>query len=179
MISIRTSDEVSLDVFLELFSKAKTPKALSNLSLHELNEILKPSTFSRQKAQRLSQIALEIETHYDGHPPCDFTTFNNLPGVGPRLTNLVLGIICGESMIGVDRHVHRICNRWGYLEAKTPKQTEDELRTTLAKRHWVRLNALLVPFGKHIYKSDQPHCSTCPVLQYCRQVGVDEIQKSF
>lgn len=174
MVSIRTVDEVSLDVTLELFAKAKTPKALTKLSMEELLDVLQPSTFARQKAERLSLIAHEVENRYGGHLPCDLETLKSLPGVGPKTANLVMAITCGESMIGVDTHVHRVTNRWGYVQAKTPVETEDQLRDILPQQHWVRLNALLAPFGKHICTWDKPHCSTCSVLQYCRQVGVTE-----
>jgi endonuclease-3 len=85
---------------------------------------------------------------------------------------LALGIACGERRISVDIHVHRIVNRWGYVRALTPERTMVELMALLPRRYWVELNALLVPFGKHVCTGRFPKCSTCPVLDMCRQVGV-------
>jgi endonuclease-3 len=94
------------------------------------------------------------------------------PGVGPKCANLALGIACGQAVISVDVHVHRITNRWGYVEARTPEQTMLALAEKLPRKHWIDINRLLVPFGKHICTGRLPRCSTCPVLEYCQQVGV-------
>jgi endonuclease-3 len=93
-------------------------------------------------------------------------------GVGPKCANLVLGIACDQPFISVDIHVHRVTNRWGYVKANTPEKTMVALADKLPKKHWVDINRLLVPFGKHICTGNLPKCSTCPVLEMCQQVGV-------
>ena len=77
-----------------------------------------------------------------------------------------------EGVIGVDVQVHRVTNRWGTVREKTPEKTMAALQQTLPKAHWVEINALLVPFGKHVCTGVRPRCSTCPLLAMCRQVGV-------
>jgi endonuclease-3 len=176
MISIRTLDEVSLQVSLDLFSKAHTPSEIIKLGLSKLESLIRPSTFHHQKAERILKIARLIDHRYQGELPCDEEFLRNLPGVGPKTANLVLGIACDQSKIGVDIHVHRVTNRWGYVQARSPEETEKELEKKLPHADWVRINALLVPFGKHICTGRKPHCSTCVVLQYCRQVGVREFR---
>jgi endonuclease III len=84
----------------------------------------------------------------------------------------VLGIACDEPRIGADIHVHRVTNRWGYVQAATPELTMAALEQKLPRRYWVEINRLLVPFGKHICTGRLPHCSTCPVESMCQQVGV-------
>jgi endonuclease-3 len=74
--------------------------------------------------------------------------------------------------ICVDTHVHRISNRWGYVRTKTPEATEEALRATLPRRHWISFNDLLVPFGQNCCKPISPLCSQCPVEAYCAKVGV-------
>jgi endonuclease-3 len=81
-------------------------------------------------------------------------------------------VACGASKISVDIHVHRVTNRWGYVRTRTPEQTTAALEATLPRRYWIEINRLLVPFGKHICTGALPKCSVCPVLVYCRQVGV-------
>ena len=93
-------------------------------------------------------------------------------GVGPKCANLALGIGCGATRIGVDVHVWRVTNRWGYVAAATPAQTMVALERKLPKQHWVEINRLLVPFGKHVCTGRLPKCSTCPVLDMCKQIGV-------
>jgi endonuclease-3 len=84
-----------------------------------------------------------------------------------------LGIACGQASIGVDIHVHRVANRWGYVQANSPEKAMADLMTRLPKRYWIEINSLLVPFGKHICTGRMPKCSDCPVLDMCRQVGVE------
>jgi len=105
--------------------------------------------------------------------PCAFDSLTALSGVGPKCANLVLGIACNKPAgIPVDVHVHRITNRWGYVRGSTPEKTMAALERVLPRRYWLEINKLLVPFGKHVCTGKLPKCSTCPVLQYCRQVGV-------
>jgi endonuclease-3 len=72
----------------------------------------------------------------------------------------------------VDIHVHRVTNRWGYVAANTPERTMPALEAKLPEKHWININRLLVPFGKHICTGTLPRCSTCPILDYCQQVAV-------
>jgi len=71
-------------------------------------------------------------------------------------------------------HVHRVVNRWGYIQAAGPEQTLNLLEQKVPPDKWIDINRLLMPFGKHICTSRLPHCSTCPVLNYCRQIGVEK-----
>ena len=107
-----------------------------------------------------------------GELPCEEPALLALPGVGPKCAHLALGIACGATLISVDIHVHRVTNRWGYVAASTPEKTMAALEAKLPKRYWIEINRLLVPFGKHICTGNLPHCSTCPVLEMCQQVGV-------
>src|SRR5262249_835216 len=109
---------------------------------------------------------------HGGAVPCDFAVLTSFPGVGPKCANLVLGIACGRPAIGVDVHVFRVTNRWGYVQARTPEQTMVALQERLPRQYWVEINRLLVPFGKHICTGVLPRCSRCPVLQMCQQRGV-------
>ena len=104
--------------------------------------------------------------------PCDLDALLALHGVGPKCANLALGIACNLPLIGVDIHVHRVTNRWGYVDAKTPEKTIEQLHEKLPKHFRVEINALLVPFGKHVCTGTSPKCSTCPLLDMCQQVGV-------
>lgn len=84
----------------------------------------------------------------------------------------MLGIACGQPFISVDVHDHRVTNRWGYVNAPMAERTMAHLEAQLPKRYWVEINGLLVPFGKHICTGVRPYCSTCPLQDMCRQVGV-------
>jgi endonuclease-3 len=172
MISIRTYDEVSLPTARKLFARARTPAQMSKLTPEEIDSLINTSTFHERKAAQIHVIAKRIMDEYDGNLPCDSETLLSFSGVGPKCANLVLGIACGQPYISVDIHVHRVTNRWGYVKASTPEKTMVELEAKLPREHWVDINRLLVPFGKHICTGTLPKCSTCPVLDMCQQVGV-------
>jgi endonuclease-3 len=172
IISIRTYDEVTLPLSRKLFERARTPADMSKLTYEELDALINLSTFHERKASQILTSARRALEEYNGEIPCDAEILMSFAGVGPKCAHLVLGIACGEPFISVDIHVHRVTNRWGYVRAVTPEKTMAALETKLPRRHWIEINRLLVPFGKHICTGDLPHCSTCPVLEMCQQVGV-------
>jgi endonuclease III len=172
MISIRTRDETTLPVAQRLFERARTPAQMIELAPDEIDDLINASSFHEAKARQIHEIARRVETEHGGQLPCDDNLLQSLPGVGPKCAHLVLGIACGQGHISVDVHVHRVTNRWGYVQTKTPEQTMLALEATLPERHWIDINRLLVPFGKHICTGTRPYCSTCPVLDMCQQIGV-------
>ncbi len=173
MISIRTYDETTIVCAQRLFTAARTPAQLLALEPRQIDALISPCTFHEAKAQQIWDIAQTITTQYGGELPCDFTLLTALHGVGPKCANLVLGIACGIPSISVDVHVHRVTNRWGYIDARSPEQTMAALEKKLPRAYWIEINRLLVPFGKHICTGSRPHCSTCPLLAMCAQVGVE------
>ena len=173
MISIRTYDEVTIPTARRLFDKARTPAQVSRLTPEEIDSLIRTCTFHERKAQQIHVIARRVIDEYDGNLPCDSEVLQSFPGVGPKCANLVLGIACGQAYISVDIHVHRVTNRWGYVQASTPEKTMTALEAKLPRKHWIDINRLLVPFGKHICTGNLPKCSTCPVLDMCEQVGVE------
>ena len=172
VLSIRTRDEASIECARALFAAAPTPAAVAALGVSAIDRLIAASTFHGAKAARIREIARHAVARPDGALPCDETLIRSFRGVGPKCAHLALGIACGHRRISVDVHVHRVTNRWGYVSASSPERTMEALERTLPGRYWIEINALLVPFGKHICTGRLPKCSTCPVLEYCRQVGV-------
>lgn len=174
LISIRTRDEVMIVIARRFFERARTPEAVAALEAEEIVELLNGSQFPGPKAKQILGIARSAVEN-GGELPCDYERLLELSGVGPKCANLSLGIACGAASaphVGVDIHVHRVTNRWGYVEASSPEATMTALDSVLPKKYKVEINKLLVPFGKHICTGVRPHCSECPVLSMCRQVGV-------
>jgi endonuclease-3 len=172
IISIRTRDETSLPIARRLFERAPTPAAVASLDVTQIEAIIRQSSFAESKALRIREIARRTVEEHGGELPCDAATLVELEGVGPKCAHLALGIACDQPCISVDIHVHRVTNRWGYVATKTPEKTMDVLQEKLPRRYWIEINALLVPFGKHICTGVSPKCSTCPLLDMCQQVGV-------
>ena len=163
---------MTLPVSRKLLARARTPAEISELSDEELDALISPSTFHERKASQILAIARRVLDEYGGEIPCDPEILMSFSGVGPKCAHRVLGIACGEPFISVDIHVHRVTNRWGYVRTSTPEKTMAALGEKLPRRYWIEINRLLVPFGKHICTGNLPHCSTCPVLEMCQQVGV-------
>ncbi|NEX60881.1 endonuclease III domain-containing protein [Noviherbaspirillum galbum] len=172
IISIRTYDEVTLPVSRKLFERARTPADMIALSERDLDALISPSTFHERKAGQILAIAHRVLDEFGGELPGERDVLMSFAGVGPKCANLVLGIACGAPFISVDIHVHRVTSRWGYVQAATPEKTLAVLEAKLPPQYWIEINRLLVPFGKHICTGKLPHCSTCPVLDMCQQVGV-------
>src|SRR5579885_3486085 len=171
IVSIRTRDEQTIRIARRLFARARTPRAIAALSPAEIERLIHPTTFHYPKARQIHAIA-ERAVKIGGNLPCDAELLRSFAGVGPKCANLALGIACGEPRIAVDVHVHRVTNRWGYVHERTPEATMAALEAKLPREHWITINRLLVPFGKHVCTGARPLCSTCPVLAMCQQVGV-------
>jgi endonuclease-3 len=174
IISIRTFDETTVPAARRLFAVARKPAEVAKLTVAQIDRLIGDCTFHRPKAENIHAIALRAVAEFDGELPFDADVLMSFRGVGPKCTNLVLGIACGRPAIGVDIHVHRVTNRWGLVQAPTPEKTLAVLEERLPNRLWVEINSLLVPFGKHVCTGVRPKCSTCPLLEMCKQVGVTE-----
>lgn len=172
LISIRTLDEVTLPVARRLLERAPTAADLVALPIDTVDRLLDRCTFHAAKARQLLVIAGDVVTRHGGDLPCDEQVLQGYHGVGPKTVNLVLGIACGQPRLGVAIHVWRVANRWGIVQARTPEVAISQLEAIVPQADWVHLNRLLVPFGKHVCTRAAPHCSTCPVLDMCRQIGV-------
>ena len=172
IISIRSLDEVTLPAAQRLFAVARAPAEVAALQPRAIDKLIYPATFHERKAVQIQGLAQLLVERHGGELPCERDLMLSFPGVGPKCANLALGIACAEAVISVDVHVHRVTNRWGYVGTNAPEQTMLSLAEKLPQQYWVDINRLLVPFGKHICTGRAPRCSTCPVLEYCQQVGV-------
>jgi len=172
IISVRTLDETTIPVSEKLFKIARTPTEFLELSPKGLEKILHGATFPLQKAYTIIGISKAAIEQFNGELPAEFEKLIELKGVGPKCANLALGVAHKQAAISVDVHVHRVTNRWGFIQTSSPEQTMLQLEQKVSKQKWIDINRLLMPFGKHICTGRLPHCSTCPVLEYCRQIGV-------
>ncbi|HYF15988.1 MAG TPA: hypothetical protein VD971_13040 [Phycisphaerales bacterium] len=176
IISIRTLEAATLATARKLFAVARTPERVAALTVEQIDELIRGSTFHRPKAAHIRAIAhATIERHGGALPP-DRDALMEFAGVGPKCANLAVGVATGLAAgIPVDIHVHRVTNRWGVVAAPTPEKTMPRLEQVLPKRYWLEINKLLVPFGKYVCRSPRPKCPHCPLLSMCRQVGVNAV----
>ncbi|MDR3167405.1 MAG: endonuclease III [Treponema sp.] len=167
ILSLRTKDEVTRAASRALLGRAPDPASLLALPAEEVARLAYPAGFYRTKAANLIKIAGILRDQYDGRVPADMEKLLALPGVGRKTANLVLTEAFDLDGICVDVHVHRICNRAGWVKTLSPEQTEERLRQDLPKKYWKGINALLVRYGQQICRPVSPFCSRCVIRQWC------------
>ncbi|MDT4762490.1 endonuclease III [Sphaerochaeta sp. PS] len=172
ILSLRTKDDVTLSSSRRLFALADTPEAMLGLSTDEIERAIYPAGFYKTKAKTLQSISRELLASYGGEVPSTSEALMKLPGVGIKTANLTLNLGFGIEAICVDCHVHKIANRMGWVETKTPERTEIALQGVMPRRFWIPLNELLVIYGQLICTSVSPWCSKCPQQQSCPKHGV-------
>lgn len=173
LISLRTKDAVTMEASRRLFRIAPSINALSELDAEVIAETIKPAGFYRRKGEQLKKIACIIRDEYNSKIPSDMDVLLSLPGVGIKTASLVLNLGFGIDAVCVDCHVHEISNRIGWVDTKTPEETEKELRKILPRRFWIPLNELLVRYGQLVCTPVSPRCSICPINASCRKKGVE------
>jgi len=172
LLSLRTKDKTTSEASGRLFTLADTPTTLVNVPLRQIERAIFPVGFYRTKAKSIHQICRRLLDVYGGVVPDSIDELVTLSGVGRKTANLVVTVGYGKPGICVDIHVHRICNRWGYVKTKTPEETEQALRKKLPKQYWITFNDLLVPYGQNLCQPVSPFCSQCKLVEYCDRVGV-------
>ena len=170
ILSARTKDETTANVLKKLFAKVTTPNDLDKLTEKEIEDLIYPVGFYKNKAKYLKQLPAAL----NGKVPDNIDDLVKLPGVGRKTANLVVAVAFKKPAICVDIHVHRIMNRLGYVETKTPYETEMELRKKLPIEYWITFNSIFVAFGQNLCRPISPHCSKCPISHECPRVRVEQ-----
>ena len=148
VLSARTRDETTLAVSQKLFAKAPTIEALNQLPQEDIQTLIHGVGFYKTKAKHLKKLAHIVVIDYKGVIPNTVDELQKLPGVGIKTANLTLNRAFGKPAIAVDIHVHRITNLMGWVNTKTPEQTEKELSKVLPKKYWRDINRYFVSIGR-------------------------------
>lgn len=172
LLSLRTKDETTGPAARRLFALADTPDKMLTLTKTQIEKAIYPVGFYKTKAETVLDISRTLVDKYNGQVPDNVEELVTFKGVGRKTANLVVTQGYQKPGICVDTHVHRISNRWGYVQTKTPEETEMALRAKLPQQHWIEINDLLVAMGQTICHPTSPKCTQCPVERYCAKVGV-------
>ncbi|MFO7676830.1 MAG: endonuclease III [Thermoplasmatota archaeon] len=173
LLSLRTKDDVTEKASLRLLKQYNTPEKILQLTEEEIQQLIYPVGFYKTKAKRLREISQTLINGYNGEVPTDFNELLKLKGVGRKTANIVM--VYGHKHHGylpIDIHCHRIPNRLGWIQTKTPEETEYALQKILPREHWDDFNDLFVSFGQHICLPISPYCSRCPISNYCKKIKV-------
>ncbi len=170
ILSLRTNDKTTYPATLRMLKIGTKPEDFLNISEEELAQAIYPVGFYKNKARQIIDISKELVEKYDSKVPESIEEMTKFKGVGRKTANLVMAKGFGKPAICVDVHVHRICNRWGYVKTKEPDETEMALRKKLPIKHWLDFNTLLVTHGQNICKPQKPNCAVCSINQYCKKL---------
>ena len=178
MLSAQTRDPVTLEASNRLFAHASTPDEMVRLRVSTTEQLIYPVSFYRNKARHLKATCRRLLDRYGGRVPTTMAELLTLPGVGRKTANLVLIVaLRSEDNICVDTHVHRISNRLGWVQTRTPDETEQALYRVAARRWWPQINLYLVTWGQNVCKPIYPTCGRCAIASLCPRVGVVKVGK--
>jgi endonuclease-3 len=168
ILSAQCTDERVNQVTRLLFSKCPTPQDILALPQEELEEILRPTGFFRNKAKAIRGCCRELVERYGGRVPQSLEELVRLPGVGRKTAAMVLGNAFGiQEGIAVDTHVQRVAQRLGLTSAKTPEKIEADLMRLLPKDDWTWFSNALILHGRRVCKARKPSCGACALSPWC------------
>ena len=178
LLSARTQDATTLAASTRLFGKARTPQAIAKLRVSQIEKLIYPVSFYRNKAEFVKDAAKMIAGKFGGRVPSTLEALMTLPGVGRKTANLVmiLAFKSGDN-ICVDIHVHRIANRLGWVQTRTPEDTEQALYKVIDRQWWPVINLYLVTWGQNMCRPVYPRCGDCAIVTACRKVNVTRVGK--
>jgi len=179
MLSAQTRDAVTHAASTRLFRVARTPRTLARVPVNEIERLIYPVSFYRNKAVHVRRTSEQILSRYGGVVPGTMEELLTLPGVGRKTANLVL-ILAHRSpdSICVDTHVHRISNRLGWVRTRTPEETEQALYRATNRKWWPVINLYLVTWGQNVCRPVYPLCGSCVLFDVCPKIGVTRVGRS-
>ena len=167
ILSARTRDENTTKAADKLFKLYGTPQKLAKAKVKDVEKVIKSVGFYHVKSKRIIEVANLILSKYNGKVPADIDKLVDMPGVGRKTANCVLVYAFEKPAIPVDTHVHRISNRLGLVDTKTPEETEMALRGKIPKKYWLDINNTFVMYGQNICKPISPMCDVCKIRKTC------------
>ncbi len=178
LLSARTQDATTLAASTRLFRKARTPATMAQLTVTQIEKLIYPVSFYRNKAVFVKQTCKAIVEHFGSRVPSTLEELVTLPGVGRKTATLVM-ILAYQSQrhICVDTHVHRISNRMGWVRTRQPDETEQALYKATDAKWWPYINLYLVTWGQNVCRPVYPRCHECAIVSDCRRVNVTRVGK--
>jgi endonuclease-3 len=168
ILSARTRDENTTKAVSSLFRKYKDAKELAEADIAEIRAIIRSVGFYNVKSIAIKKVSKLIVEKFNGNVPNDIVHLLQLPGVGRKTANCILVYGFNRAAIPVDVHVHRISNRLGLVDTKTPEQTEIDLSFVIDRKHWLKINQTFVMFGQNICTPIKPKCKLCDLKNMCK-----------
>ncbi len=168
ILSQRTRDETTDSAFVRLFSRFSGPEDLARADPQEVERLIYPVGFYRNKARTIVRAAQYVLDNFGGTVPDRFEDLVKIPGIGRKCANIVLAYAFGKPAIPVDTHVFRVAKRLGIVgENARPEDVERALQSIVPRDRWVQVNHALVRFGRAVCRPVGPRCDECPLREVC------------
>jgi endonuclease-3 len=172
ILSAQCTDKMVNRVTPTLFARWRTPDVLAAANPAEVEALIKPTGFFRQKTRAIQAVARAVAVEHHGRVPDTMEALTALPGIGRKTANVVLGTAFGQPAIFVDTHVKRLANRLGLTVESDPDRIERDLQALLPAKEWTCFAHRLIHHGRRICAARKPRCSVCPVARWCPRIGV-------
>jgi endonuclease-3 len=180
LLSARTQDATTLAASTRLFRRARTPRTMAKLTVRQIEGLIYPVSFYRNKARFVKATCQALVSRFGGRVPSTLEEMVTLDGVGRKTANLVMILAFGSHRnICVDTHVHRIANRLGWVRTKLPDETEQALYANTDARWWPYINLYLVTWGQNVCRPVYPRCGDCVLSTLCPKLGVTKVGRSM
>ncbi len=167
ILAAQCTDERVNQVTPGLFARYPSVEAFAKADISELEEMIKPTGFFRNKAKAIIESAQVILDHYGGKVPDTIEELTKIPGVGRKTANLIVGVAYGKPAVIVDTHVRRVAARLGFTKEKDPAKIEEDLWNLLPPEEATQFNHLIVAHGRMICKAPNPVCRACVIAEFC------------
>lgn len=166
VLSAQSTDRRVNEVTPALFQRYPDPRALAAVEPKQLEPLIRSTGFFRSKSRSLVGLARRLVERHEGHVPASMDTLTELPGVGRKTANVVLGHALGVPGLPVDRHVLRVTNRIGLANSDEPEVVEKQLCRALPKSSWTQASDTFILHGRRICRP-RPLCDQCSVRDFC------------
>ena len=167
VLSQRTRDEKTDEAAKALFSRYPSAEMLAAAEVGEIAKLIRPANYYNTKAVRIKEISKIIQEKHLGNTPDTVGELMELPGVGRKTAACVLLYGFKKQALPVDTHVHRISNRIGLINTRTPEESEEELWKVIPEKYIMFYNELMVKHGQNICRPISPRCEICPIVEFC------------
>jgi endonuclease-3 len=173
VLSAQCTDQRVNQVTPGLFERWPDPEALAKARLEEIEEVIRPTGFFRNKASSLLESARALVADHGGAVPRHMDDLVQLPGVGRKTAKVVLGEAFGiPAGVTVDTHVRRLANRIGLTKQRDPEKIAGELERLMPSEEWIAFSMRMILHGRRVCTARRPRCEECTLEPVCRKVGV-------
>ncbi|PZS36164.1 MAG: endonuclease III [Pseudonocardiales bacterium] len=171
ILSAQCTDKKVNEVTPQVFTRYPTAADYAAADRAQMEELLRPTGFFRNKTTSLIKLGQQLVDRYDGEVPGDLKDLVTLPGIGRKTANVILGNAFGVPGITVDTHFGRLARRFGWTEQADPVKVEHEVGELIPRREWTDLSHRLIWHGRRMCHARRPACGVCPLARWCPSYG--------